>query len=35
MVVREKKVGKGFQYDMPGDLVMTFLSEVRHSYVHT
>jgi hypothetical protein len=25
---REKKVGKQFQYDMPSDLLMTFLSEV-------
>ena len=24
----EKKIGKSFQYDMPGDLVMTYLAEV-------
>lgn len=30
-MTREKKVGKQFQYDMPGDLVMTFLSEVSGS----
>lgn len=28
-LAREKKVGKQFQYDMPSDLLMTFLSEVR------
>ena len=27
-VIGEKKVGKNFQYDLPGDLVMTYLSEV-------
>ena len=27
-LVREKKVGKQFQYDMPTDLLMTFLAEV-------
>ena len=27
-VVSEKKLGKSFQYDMPGDLVMTYLAEV-------
>jgi hypothetical protein len=26
--VSEKKIGKSFQYDMPGDLVMTYLAEV-------
>lgn len=29
MLSREKKVGKQFQYDMPSDLLMTFLTEVR------
>ena len=28
-VVGEKKITKTFQYDMPGDLVVTYLSEVR------
>lgn len=27
-LAREKKVGKLFQYDMPSDLLMTFLAEV-------
>ena len=27
-IVSEKKLGKSFQYDMPGDLVMTYLAEV-------
>lgn len=25
----EKRLGKKFQYDMPSDLVMTYISEVR------
>ena len=29
----EKRLGKNFQYDMPSDLVMTYLSEVS-IYVH-
>lgn len=28
VVVREKKLGKQFQYDIANDLVMTFISEV-------
>ena len=28
-VVGEKKITKTFQYDMPGELVVTYLSEVR------
>ena len=34
----EKRVDKNFQYDTPGDLVITFLSEVvysLHIHVHT
>ena len=27
-MVSERKIGKSFQYDMPGDLVMTYLAEV-------
>ena len=27
-MVSERKIGKSFQYDMPGDLVMTYLVEV-------
>ena len=26
----EKKFGKSFQYDLPGDLVMTYLADVRN-----
>lgn len=32
IMVREKKVGKQFQYDMPSDLLMTFLSEVSNTF---
>ena len=28
-VVSEKKFGKSFQYDLPGNLVMTYLADVR------
>ena len=28
----EKKIGKSFQYDMPDDLVMTYLAEVNYIY---
>ncbi len=31
-MIGEKKVGKGFEYDLPGDLVMAYLSEV--SQIH-
>ena len=29
-VVSEKKFGKSFQYDLPGDLVMAYLADVRY-----
>lgn len=28
-VVSDKKFGKSFQYDLPGDLIMTYLADVR------
>jgi len=29
-MIGEKKISKTFQYDLPGDLVLTYLSEVRN-----
>lgn len=34
-MVSEKKLGKSFQYDLPSDLVMTYLAEVsKRVHVH-